>query len=70
MSCSIQLALTEAWSIATKQFSAATKAMIGDYVGTMSKADYMALLAKVEEGRLASENARTLLELHRKKHGC
>ena len=27
-------------------------------------------LGKAEETRLASENARMLLELHRKEHGC
>ena len=70
MSCQTQFALTEAWSSATDEFSAAIKAMTGDGIGSMSKADYMVLRATAETARLRSENARLMLELHRKEHGC
>jgi hypothetical protein len=70
MSCKIQASLTEAWSAATEQFSASVKAMTGNHVGTMPGADYKALRASAEDARLKSENARMLLELHRKEHGC
>jgi hypothetical protein len=68
--CKTQAALSEAWSLATGRFSAATKALTGDRVDKMSEEDYRALLANAEEARLASENARLLLELHRAEHGC
>jgi hypothetical protein len=68
--CKIHSSLTEAWSVATEQFSAATKALTGDHIGTMSREDYMAFRRKAEEARLASENARMFLELHREEHGC
>jgi hypothetical protein len=68
--CKIQASLTEAWSIATEQFSAATKALTGDHIGKMSRGDYMVLRGRAEQARLASENARVLLELHRQEHGC
>jgi hypothetical protein len=70
MSCKIQRELTEFWSNATVEFSDAIKALTGDRIGTMSKTEYMALRAKAEEARLAPENARMTLELHRKEHGC
>jgi hypothetical protein len=70
MSCKTQAALTQAWFSATEQFSAAVKAMIGSDVGSMSQADFALLRAAAEKMRLAAENARLLLELHRKEHGC
>jgi hypothetical protein len=70
MSCRTQLALTQAWSDATEEFSAAIRAMTGNLIGKMPRAEYMALRARAEESRLASENARMLLDLHRKEHGC
>jgi hypothetical protein len=70
MSCKQQLALTEAWSSANDELSTAIRAMTGDSIGKMSKADYMALRATAENARLKSENARTMLDLHRKEHGC
>jgi hypothetical protein len=44
--------------------------MTGDHIGKMSRADFMALRGRAEEKRLASENARLVLELHRTEHGC
>jgi hypothetical protein len=70
MSCKIQASLNEAWSLAAEKFSAATKALTGDHIGKISKVDFMALRARAEDARLASENARLLLELHRQEHGC
>jgi hypothetical protein len=70
MSCKIQASLTEVWFAATEQFSASVKAMTGHHIETMSNADYMVLRGKAEKARLASENARMMLELHRKEHGC
>jgi hypothetical protein len=70
VSCITQATLTEAWSLATEQFSAATKALTGDHIGKMSQEAYKGLRRKAEEARLASENARMLLELHRNEHGC
>jgi hypothetical protein len=66
MSCKIQRELTEFWSNATSEFSDAIKAMTGDRIATISQTEYMALRAKAEESRLASENARMTLEIHRK----
>jgi hypothetical protein len=68
--CKIHSSLTEAWSTATEHFAAATKALIGDRIGTISKEEYMGLRRKAEEARLASENARMFLELHRQEDGC
>jgi hypothetical protein len=34
------------------------------------QAGYYGLRARAEDARLASENARLLLELHREEHGC
>ena len=70
MSCKIQADLTEAWFAATEQFSAAIKAMTGTHIGKISNADFMVLRGAAETARLASENARVLLDLHRKDHGC
>jgi hypothetical protein len=61
---------SEAWSLASEQFSAATKALTRDHIANMSKADFMALRARAEDARLASDNARILLELHPEEHGC
>jgi hypothetical protein len=36
----------------------------------MSKEDYVVLRSQAEQARLASENARVLLQLHREEHGC
>jgi hypothetical protein len=69
MSCKIQASLTEAWSNATSEFSSAIKALTVAHAG-MSEAEYRGLRAKAETARLASENARLLLELHRNEHGC
>jgi hypothetical protein len=60
----------EAWFSATEQFSAAVKAMIGSQIGAMSQSDFALLRATAERTRLAAENARLLLKLHRKEHGC
>jgi hypothetical protein len=62
--------LTAAWSDATTQFSSAVKEMTRAHISTMSEADYIVLRGKAETARLASENARLLLELHRNEHGC
>jgi hypothetical protein len=70
MSCKIQSALTDSWVQATDKFSAAVKAMTGSHIATMGEADFMLLRGAAERARLASENARLLLELHRKEHGC
>jgi hypothetical protein len=70
MSCEIQSALTKAWFDAIREFSGAVQAMPGDHIRTMSRGEYLGLRAKAEESRLASENARVSLDLHRKEHGC
>jgi hypothetical protein len=70
MTCKTKTGLSEAWSLAAERFSTATKAMTSDHVGKISKTDLMALRARAEDARLASENARLLLELHREEHGC
>lgn len=69
MSFKIQAVLTEAWSLATEQFSAATKALTGSVIAKMSSMGFMVLRATAEEARLKSDNARLMLELHRKEHG-
>jgi len=43
VSCKVQAALNNAWSLATEQFSAATKGLIGDHIGTLSEGEYVAL---------------------------
>lgn len=43
MSCKIQKDLTEIWSNATEQFSAAIKEMTAAKINTISKADYAGL---------------------------
>jgi hypothetical protein len=68
--CKIQAALVEDWCNTSLRFAAAIKAITGNHTATMCQADYMALCAKAEETRLEMENARMLLELHRKDHGC
>ena len=52
--------------MATREFSEAVSAMAGDANGETS-AD---LWVKAERTRLASENARLLLKMHREEHGC
>jgi|HubBroStandDraft_1064217.scaffolds.fasta_scaffold741691_1 hypothetical protein len=68
--CETKAALAEAWSTATRQLSDATNAMTFDRIGRMSKEDYVVLRSQAEQARLASENARVLLQLHREEHGC
>jgi hypothetical protein len=68
--CDIQSALTESWFKATDEFSSAIKAMTGKHISKVSESDFMLLRAAAEKARLASENARLMLELHRKEHGC
>jgi hypothetical protein len=70
MSCKTQSTLTQAWLDANDRFSDAIRAMTGDHIGRISKAEYMALRGQAEEARLASENARLLIEIHRQEHGC
>jgi hypothetical protein len=70
MTCKVQSALTQEWFNATEQFSAAIKAMTGSRIATMSNTEYVVLRAAAEKARLASENARLSLELHRHEHGC
>jgi hypothetical protein len=70
MSCNTQRSLIEAWFGATAQFSDAVKAMTGSQIAAMSPDDFAVLRGKAETARLASENARLMLELHRKEHGC
>jgi hypothetical protein len=70
MFCKIQVALTEEWYQATQEFSNAIRAMTASKIDTISWADYMLLRDEAEKARLASENARMLLELHRNEHGC
>jgi hypothetical protein len=70
VTCKIQTALTQEWFAATEQFSAAIKAMTGGQIATMPNTEYVVLRAAAEKARLASENARLSLELHRHEHGC
>jgi hypothetical protein len=51
MSCKIQKDLTEIWSNATEQFSAAIKEMTAAKINTISKADYTVLRARAEANR-------------------
>ena len=70
MGCEVQSVLTESWFKATEEFSAAIKAMTGSHIAQMSQADFMLLRGAAEKARLASENARLMLDLHRIDHGC
>jgi hypothetical protein len=70
MSCELRAKLNQVWSNATTEFSSAVAALTGPQIGTMSKADYSALVARAEAARLSSENARVALQMHRKEHGC
>jgi hypothetical protein len=70
MYCEIQAALVDEWCDATLRFSAAIKAMTGSQIAAMSPANFAVLRGKAEPARLASENARMALELHREEHGC
>jgi hypothetical protein len=70
VSCTIHSQLNDVWNETTKAFSDAVSALTGSNVGTMSGQEYRALVARVEECRLASENARMAVQLHRKEHDC
>ena len=69
-SCKIRAALSETWSAATRDFSDAAKVLTGDQIGMMPTPAYQVLRAKAEQARLASENARIALNLHRQEYGC
>jgi hypothetical protein len=62
--------LNQAWSDATAEFSTAVAALTRPHIGTMSQADYSALIARAEAARVTSENARVAMQMHRKEHGC
>ena len=62
--------LGQDWKAATEKFSEAVGALTGKHIGTLSREQYAALRAKPEATRLASENARLVLEMHRMEHGC
>ena len=70
MSCETRASLTEAWDLGRKLFSVAVEAMTEGQIPRMPDEDFLVLLTRTDEAWLASENARILLELHRKKHGC
>jgi hypothetical protein len=58
------------WHDSIEELSKTVKALTGHGVGTMSRAEYQNLRGHAEHARLASENARLLLEIHRNEHGC
>jgi hypothetical protein len=68
--CKIRAILSAAWSAATRDFSDATNVLTGEQIGTIPNPAYQALRAKAEQARLASENTRIALNLHRQEHGC
>jgi len=70
MSCKIHAALNQAWADATLEFSNATAALAGAATSKMSNDEYLALRAAADSALLASENARVILDLHRKEHNC
>jgi len=70
MSCKVRAALTQGSLDADNHFSEAMRAMTGDHIGKLSRAEYMVLRAQVEEARRASENACLAVERHRHEHGC
>jgi hypothetical protein len=70
MSCKIQAEYAKAWASATEALSEAVRALTSPQIATMPKGQYQKLTAKAETARLASENARLSLALHRKEHKC
>jgi hypothetical protein len=68
--CETQANLVQVWAKATRELSDSTAALIGDHIGKMTRAEYQQLLAQAEQARLAAENVRLTLELHRRDHGC
>jgi hypothetical protein len=65
LACATRAKLYQEWDAATKQLSDAVAAL-NRQIGTVSKADYTAMLTEIEAARLRSENARLSVELHRR----
>ena len=61
--------LMEAWNRATKEFSAAVSALAAN-LGRLPKVEYERLRMEAEAARLAMDNARLLIDMHQKEHGC
>ncbi len=61
MICKIRTKLKRELHDATSEFSDVVAALTGPYVALMDKA---------EAARLASENARAAMDIHRAAHGC
>ena len=67
--CSQEAELIEAWNAAAERFSAAVSALRKS-VGTITNPEYERLRAEIEDARLDADNARALLDIHRREHGC
>jgi hypothetical protein len=60
----------QAWKTALRELSVALKAFSAAIHNNFPSADCDRLRAEVERARLASDNARLSLAMHRNEHGC